>query len=311
MTKNRVLSSALDVYLFFDTKDFLMQSYCAVNTSNAASEIANTLPESLSPSAKRLFSVLVQLAFDVIEDKAYRVIPTHVTYHSSLSLVSAVAGINRITCWRSLARLKALGCVDWKSHKVMFRGRASNSGTVFQVRLNPNEGTRAKLSYHDLKHEWKDLERAARCKRLAGTMLQHINTLESKSLQYECLKQWTLKPYTLEKPVIPYMLQPSLEAVLGVSSAQGKEVAGSIDIAAQSLSQALQDAKSLDMYRKLLWALKRRYSASQGDEFHTLYLQVNRVIKADIPEWEGLRSPGALLISRLKKYSWYQEVMKV
>lgn len=288
-----------------------MQSICAGNTSNAASEIANTLPESLSPSAKSLFSVLVQLAFDVIEEKAYKAIPTHVTYHSSLTLVAAVAGMNRITCWRSLARLKALGICDWRSHKTMFRGRASNSGTVFQVRLNPGAGTRARLSYDDLKHQWKDLERAARCKRLAGTMLQHINTLESKSLRYEVVKQWTLEPYTDKNPVIPYMLQPSLEAVLGVGSAQGKEVSKQVDLAAVALSQALQDSKSLDMYRKLLWALKRRYSLSQGDEFHTVYLQVNRVIKGDIAEWKDLRSPGALLISRLKGYRWWQEVMTV
>jgi hypothetical protein len=277
----------------------------------AAQAVADKLPDNTLESVYRLYTVLLALSFDVIEEKAYKAIPTHVTYHSSLTLVSAVAGMNRITCWRSLARLKSMGLVDWRSHKVMFRGRASNSGTVFQVRLNPGAGTRARLSYDDLKHPYKDLERAARCKRLAGTMLKPIQALESKLLQYECLKQWTLKPYTDKNPVIPYRLQPSLEAVLGVSSAQGKEVAGSIDIAAHSLATALQDKKSLDMYRRLLWALKRRCSASQGDEFHTVYLQASRIIKGDIPEWEGLRSPSALLVSRLKKYSWWQEVMTV
>jgi hypothetical protein len=289
----------------------MFNTLTASSTLEAAQAVADKLPDNTLESVYRLYTVLLALSFDVIEEKAYRAIPTHVTYHSSLTLVSTVAGMNRITCWRSLAKLKALGCVDWKSHKVMFRGRASNSGTVFQVRLNPGAGTRARLSYDDLKHQWKDLERAARCKRLAGTMLKPIKALASKSLQYEIVKQWTLNPYTHQNPVIPYRLQPSLEAVLGVSSAQGKEVAKQVDSAAVAMSQALHDAKSLDMYRRLLWALKRRCSTSQGDEFHTLHTQVLRIKNGDIPEWEGLRSPGALLISRLKKYSWYQEVMTV
>jgi hypothetical protein len=277
----------------------------------AAQAIADKLPDNTLESVHRLYAVLLALSFDVIEDKAYKAIPTHVTYHSSLTLISAVAGMNRITCWRSLARLKALGCVDWKSHKVMFRGRASNSGTVFQVRLNPGAGTRARLSYDDLRHQWKDLERAARCKRLAGTMLKPIQALESKSLQYECLKQWTLKPYTLETRSLSYRLQPSLEAILGVSSAQGKDVAKQVDLAAVALSQALQDTKSTDFYRKLLYALRRRYSANEGDEFHTVYLQANRIVKGDLLEWKGLQRPGALLIHRLKGYRWFEDVLRV
>jgi hypothetical protein len=309
---NKDIDLCLNCQPLSDTEDFFMINTLSVHSSlEAAQAIADKLPDNTLESVHRLYTVLLALSFDVIEEKAYRAIPTHVTYHSSLTLVAAVAGMNRITCWRSLARLKALGLVDWRSHKVMFRGRASNSGTVFQVRLNPGAGTRARLSYDDLKHSWKDLERAARCKRLAGTMLKHINTLESKSLRYEIVKQWTLEPYTDKNPVIPYRLQPSLEAVLGVSSAQGKEVVKQVDLAAQALATALQDKKSTDFYRKLLWGLQRRTEATGANEFHSLYLQVNRVIKGDIPEWEGLRSPPALLISRLKKYSWWQECMTV
>jgi hypothetical protein len=277
----------------------------------AAQVISNKLPDNTLGSVRKLYTVLYALSVDVIQEKAYRAIPTHVTYHSSLSLIAAVAGMNRITAWRSLAKLKAMGLVDWRSHKCMFRGRASNSGTVFQVRLDPLQGTRAKLSYDDLKHQWKDLERAARAKRLSCQVMQHITILESKSLKYEVLKSYTLKPYTDINPVIPYRLQPSLESLLSVPHSQGRQVAESINTAAVSLAMALQDSKSVDLYRKVLWALKKRLNAGESDEFHTVYLQVNRVIKADIPEWTGLRSPGALLVSRLKKFDWYQDIMTV
>lgn len=271
--------------------------------------IASNLTHDTTESARTLYSVLLALAFDTIDHNQYAVVPQFVTFHSSLTLIAAVCGVSRWTTWRALARLKALGVVDYRAQKGKLFDKIRNTGSVFQVRLDPLHGTRAKLSYQDMNHRYKDLTALARSKRLSHQTVQHIQELQDQSAKYLLLKEWTLKTYAQESPVVSSMVQGGLEAILAVSSAQGREVAERVDSAAVALAKALQDTKSTDFYRKLLWALKRRLNASLGDEFHTVYQQVNRVIRADMPEWKGLRSPGALLVSRLKKYPWFDTIM--
>ena len=285
-----------------------MNTLEVVSSLDAAAVVAERLPIDLSDKASSLYTALAAIGIEYASVKGFSSTITVVTFHSSIELLSEACGFSRVTAWKYLKELKDLGICDYRTHKASCRGVTRNSGTVFMVRLK-NFGARCKLSFQDLKHKWVDMDKAVRNKTTSYAALNIQRSLESLSLKFKVLLDYSLNPRTSINPIKSCMLNSGLETLLNVPHTRGKEIAKSIDSAAVALSQALQDSKSTDFYRKLLWALRRRSEAVGEDLFHTLYLQIQRVVNADIPEWSGLRSPGALLVSRLKKYKWYGEIM--
>ncbi len=285
------------------------------NAAGVATLIAGKLPESLSPAAKTLFTALVATAVETAKGRGYGPGVTHVSLHMPLVILADVCGMHRVTAWRNLPALRELGVLDYTSHKGTLRGETRNTGTLFEVRLNPSAGTRAKLSYHEKKHKWRDLDKDVRRKRTAFRMLKARDATVSKpstdKLEISRLLAWTLKPDTSQTPLVPYGCKPNnpvLEALLDVAGAKrGRDTVQRVDTAAQALATALADASSVNFYRRLVWGALR--ASQQGrDNFQMLFQMAVRA-RVDVQE-NFSRRGGAVFVSRLKETTFWDEIMK-
>jgi hypothetical protein len=280
-----------------------------------AALIAERTPETLSATVKRLYTALVATAIETGKGRGYNPHTTHVTMHLPLEVLADVCEIHRVTAWRNLPALRELGLIDYRPHKGNLRGQTRNTGTLFQIRLNPSTGSKARLSYDDLKHKWRDLDRDVKRKRTAYRQLQDDLQQSVKpstdELDISRLLEWTLPPYTHQNPVKSDCCttrQASLEALLDVKHAPKEERNSMVALAAEALSQALSDGSSVSFYQKLLWQLLRRFDATGEDYSYQVYLMAQR---ARTDTLEGFaRKPGALFVSRLKDAPFFDEVMR-
>ncbi len=286
-------------------------TFAVGNAVAAAAVITERLPEDLSRTAVVLFKALVAAAVETAKSKGYSTRTTHVTMHVPLEIVAKACGISRFTAWRYLPQLKDLGLIDYRNHKGVCRGKTHNTGTLWQVRLNPAAGSKCRLSYDDLKFKWRDLDGDVRAGRTSYAALKHTTTLEADSVDIESILAWTLPPKTGETPVASVCCKPrqvSLETLLDVKYAPKEERNSMVALAAQALSQALSDGSSVSFYQKLLWQLLRRSDATSEDYSYQVYLMAQR---ARTDALEGFaRKPGALFVSRLKDAPWFDEVMR-
>jgi hypothetical protein len=283
----------------------------------AAQVIAERLPENLSSTAKLLYKALASTAIETAKGRGYSPGVSHVSLHMPLEVLADVCGIHRVTAWRHLPALRELGLIDFVSHKGTLRGETRNTGTLFEVRLNPTHGTKAKLSYHEKKHKWRDLDRDVKRKRTAHRQvkeakekrLQQSENPTSTELDVSRLLAWTLPPTTTESPLATDCCsrQVSLETLLDVTAAPKPERNQMVELAALALAQALSDQNSVSWYQKLLWQLLRRFDATGDDYSYQVYLMAQR---ARTDSLEGFaRKPGALFCSRLKQADFYDWIM--
>lgn len=283
----------------------------AGNALEVAETLARHLPQFTSQTARTLYRVLVEAAVETGRGRGHAPSVTSVLMHVPLELVALRAGVSRVTAWRHLPELVALGVLAYRTHKASCRGRTRNSGTVWRVRLTPTHGCRVRLSYDDLKHKWRDMDADLRRGRTSYAALKHTKTLKTKSLELESLLAWTLPPSQQPEPVNPVCFSPprgELESVLDVRHARREERSQMVDLAAQALAQALRDRGGLNWYRKLLWQLLRRSDATGEDHSYSVYMAA---VRARVDAREGFaRKPGALFISRLKGAPWWDEVMR-
>lgn len=245
---------------------------------------------------------------------------THVTLHCPVDVVATALGRHRVTVWRAARRLQALGLVDNRPHKcTALDGRTVNDGTLWAVRLNPDEGSPARLTHEELTHEWRDLDRDRRRGRTAfrvvrerrAERLQQSDKPPTGEVDLELLAAWALPPQHPESPINNDCCTGSrrdLEAVLDVPHVAREDRAAMVDGAAQALSGALSDKRGLMFYRLLVWQLLRYADRTGQAPFYAVYLMAQR---ARVDAAEGFaRRPGALFVSRLKQASWYDEVMR-
>jgi hypothetical protein len=186
---------------------------------------------------------------------------------------------------------------------------------LWQVRLNPVAGSKARLSYNDLKHRWRDLQKDVFNKRTAYRELKdRVQQSIEIPLDISRLTAWTLPlPPKSNQPPLKVSSdccthrQASLETLLDVKYAPKEERNSMVRLAAEALSQALADGSSVSFYQKLLWQLLRRSDATGEDYSYQVYLMAQRA-KADVLESFSRRG-GAVFVSRLKQADWYEWVM--
>jgi hypothetical protein len=250
---------------------------------------------------------------------------THVTLHLPLEVVAWSLGRHRVTIWRALPKLQALGLIDARAHKTTAPGCTAksdtvNDGTLWCVRLNPDEGTPAKLTYDDLKHDgWRDLNRDRKRGRTAYRVIrehrekrmQQSKDFPQGEFDLELLLEWSLPPETDQTPVTYDRCMDErrdLEAVLDVRFAGREDRREAVDGAARALAGSLGDASGVMFYRWLLWQLLRASDRHGGDYWHAVYEQARR---AAVDAQEGFaRKPGALFVSRLKRAPWWDELAR-
>jgi hypothetical protein len=286
----------------------------ADNAEIATAVIAERLPENLSSAAKILYKALVLTAIETARGRGYSPSITHVSLHMPLEVLADVCGIHRVTAWRHLPALRELGLVDYIAHKGTLRGETRNTGTLFEVRLNPTHGTKAKLSYHEKKHKWRDLDRDVKRKRTAHRQLKDRLQQSDKSTTTELdisrLLEWSLPPKLTKAPLASDCCrgrQAALETLLDVTASPKPERNRLVELAALALAQALSDQNSVSWYQKLLWQLLRRFDATGDDYSYSVYLMAQR---ARTDSLEGFaKKAGALFCSRLKQADFYDWIM--
>ncbi len=293
----------------------MLPTYSINDGLSAAVVLAEKLPAGLSRTAVRLYTAICGAAIDTARSKGYSANTTHVTMHLPLEVLANVCGIHRVTAWRHLPALRELGLIDYRSHYGTLRGETRITGTLFQVRLNPSAGSKARLSYDDLKHKWRDLDRDVKRKRTAYRQLrdnvQPSVEASRDGLDIQRLLVWTLPPKPKQSPmkVLPDSCaapQSGLELLLDVRNSPREQRGRMVDLGAQALSQALSDHSGVNFYRKLLWQLLKRFEATGEDYSYQVYLMAQR---AAVDVVDGFaRRGGALFTARLKLAKFYEPI---
>ncbi len=295
--------------------------------TNTCEPVAN--PQTLSGTALLLYQALREVAAHTATDRGYVSSTTHVTLHIPVEVVAEAIGRHRVTVWRRLPELLAAGLIDARAHKTTAPGCTAksdtvNDGTLWCVRLNPDEGAPAKLTHDDLKHDgWRDLNRDRKRGRTAHRAVherrekrvQQSKESPQEGFDLQLLLDWSLSPTAQRDPVINDCCMDErigerrdLEAVLDVQYAGQEERGAAVDGAARALAANLGDMGSVMFYRWLLWQLLRLEAAGKAAPWHMVYEQARR---ARVDAAEGFaRKPGALFVSRLKGSPWWDEVKR-
>ncbi len=278
--------------------------------------IPETQLEALSGTALVLYRALQATAQLTGEARGYVGSTTHVTLHCPLEVVATSTGRHRVTIWRAAKRLRALGLIDARPHKTTaLNGRTVNDGTLWAVRLNPDEGAPAKLTHEELTHVWRDLDRDRRRGRTAHRVvqerMQQSKELPLEGFDLELLLAWSLPPGTQKNPVMSDCCTGSrgeLEAVLDVQYAATEGRGVMVEAGAQALAAGLRDRGGLMFYRWLLWQLLRLQDRTGAAPWYAVYEGARR---ARVDAQEGFaRRPGALFVSRLKAGPWWEELRR-
>lgn len=287
----------------------MLPTFAASSALDVAREVARKVPETLSDSAQALHSALVAAAIETAKRRGHSPRISHVTFHCPLEQVALSCGMSRQTAWRHLPSLKALGVIDFKTHKGSLFGETRNTGTLWQIRLDPVRGSRAKLSRDDLRHKWRDLEADYRRYRMSSlTLKKRPVTYIKDSPNIDLILAWSapLPPRHSASPVRA-LSNRALECVLDVTTAPRDDRNNMVSLAAQALAQALGDAGSVSWYQRLLWQLLRRFDATGEDRSYSLYMMATRA-RTDREE-NFARHAGALFHSRLKAADWFAGMM--
>ncbi len=284
------------------------------NAVSAAAVLAETLPKNLPGTAIKLYTALCGAAVETARVKGCSERTAHVTLFCPLEVLASVCGISRITAWRHLKPLKELGFLDYRSWKSNLRGESRNAGTLFCVRLGAG-GSKVRLSYADFKFRWRDLDRDVRQRRTAYRQLRdglkQSDKTPTNQLELLRLLHWTLPEKEPNKTPLTDSFKDSgrdkLLALLDAKHAVKAARAAAVDRAADALNQVLAD-HSRKYYCRLLYGLLRRLELT-GEDYLAVVLREAQRAAGDLAEGFA-RRPGALLVSRLKNYPWYDEVMR-
>lgn len=260
--------------------------------------ITASVEPDLHLTARRIYRTLHQIAIEVAARRGYSPKVSSVTFHLPTELLAFELGMSRTTLWTHTKALVALGLVDQRGHTTTYKGKRVKDGSLWSVKLHPQRGKRARLSFEDFKFAWRDLEADIEHGRTAYNWIEQSRP-ESKDLRIDALQSWALAPGRLKAPVDMTVQAATVtgpEAMLDVPWAPRNERNMMVDMAAKAIAHYLGDS-SLDFYRLLLWQLLRRRDQGQ-DYFHTLYTMILRA-GADLHDGFA-RRPGALLVQRLK-----------
>jgi hypothetical protein len=283
-----------------------------MRAAESAAEVTLSVTQNLgflSRAALALFRALHTVAVEVAAARGYSPNTSQVSYFAPLEAVALALGCHRSTVYRALPELRAAGLVDHRGHFTTYRGRTRADGSVWCVRLRPVGGCRARLSYGDLKRQYRDLgsDVEAGCT-VWSTMRQSKELPKKAGVDFGLIRRWSLPP-TDKTPVTSdcrTTARRSLEAVLDAHHVERGDRARVVDLAAQALAAALRDRGGVNFYRRLMWALLRRSDATGEDHSYSVYLAAQR---AAVDAAEGFaRRPGALFVSRLKRAPWWSEV---
>jgi hypothetical protein len=267
-------------------------------------EAASLLP----PHVYRTYSVLHQVALEHARRRGYSPQVTHVSFGCPSEVVAHYLGIHRATLWRHRQVLHEHGLLDSRAHWTGEPGNRLSDGVIWQVKLYPGKGSAARLRYQDLSVKYRDLAADIQAGRTAWALMQQSPTGDVEQDNVARIVEWTLPPAANHHPLSMTVAFHPLETVLDLEHAPKYEAVRRelVDTGAHAIAFTLADHGAIDFYRKLLWNLLRARDYLGLNLFQALYNAVVRV-RADLKEGFA-RSAGALLVSRLKQWSTWDEI---
>jgi hypothetical protein len=283
----------------------------ADNAVTAAAIIAGRLPETLSVTAKELYTALCGAAVEVMKERGYKETVTEITYFCPAEAVALAVGVHPSTIYRKLPELRAAGLVDCRGHYCTHNGQTRSDGSVWTIRLTPTWGSAARVPFDYLKRSYRCLGDDIEASRTAFLQMRESYLLRDKSgINLSHILRWALPP-TNKTPVISdsrKVQRFDLESIFDVPTVRKQDRAEMVYNAAKALTIALRDDDSTRFYCGLLWGLLRLRDRGQGDYFESLYLMAQRA-RTDVLEGFSRRG-GALFTSRVKQAPWWDEVMR-
>ncbi len=289
-----------------------MRAYmrAAESAAEVTLSVTHNLEKILSSTALTLFRALHTVAVEVAAARGYHPNTSQVSFFAPLEAVALALGCHRSTVYRAASELVAAGLVAHRAHFCTYRGRTRSDGSLWAVRLRPVGGCKARLSYGDLRRQYRNLSGDVEAGRTVWATMQQSKDLPKRAaVDLDLIRRWALSSQDLKTPIgFDCRTAPrrDLEAVLDAVQVKRPERSAAVDLAAQALAQALSDRGGVMFYRALLWRLLRRFDATGEDFTYQVYLAA---VRAAVDSAEGFaRRPGALFTARLKRAAWFDEV---
>ncbi|MFT2722383.1 hypothetical protein ACMT4L_20545 [Deinococcus sp. A31D244] len=183
-------------------------------------------------------------------------------------------------------------------------------GCVWAVKVKVGDAL-PKITRAEWGHTWRDFAGDIDAGNTVKALMSELHAHEGERDVQHVLKTWAVSPGNVKSPVVCSSDIPGaagggrvpdvrevvyqLGDLMHVHPTKRAEKIGRL---ASALSRALGDTHSRRFYCALLWQSWRGETESRGS-LQTLSAALLR-LEADRQEWAGLRSPGALLVARLK-----------
>lgn len=255
----------------------------------------------LARGPRRLLELLHGVGVATVAARGYRVAPSQVTLHQPQELLAAALGCHVVTVWRWTQALREAGLVDARAHFTTSKGTTRADGTLYAVTLQA--GHRAHLTHADLSHQYRDLDADRAAGRTAWSALQGSDQKPTEEW-ISTLRAWAVTPgsisdsrYSPDPCNGPSTLQDVVYMLPLMRDAHPSKRPALVGVMASTVAHALGDQHSRRWYCRLIWqAWEAEVEGRHG--LQALAAQLAR-LQADLAEWPDLRSPGALLASRL------------
>ncbi len=265
--------------------------------------------ENLSTKALLLYHALRETGRRVASLRGYVKAVSQVHFFCPGEIVAKACLMATSTMYLKLKELEALELVEARAHYVTHNGRTRSDGTVWCVKMTPEQPGRVRVPYDALKASYRCLSADIENGRTAYAEIGESKDNPPESVDTQRILAWALPPSTTQNPVIGLTLRFDLEAVLDVPHVDKADRGAAVDGAARAMAANLGDMGSVMFYRWLLWQLLRLADQHRGDYWHQVYEQARRA-RADVVEGYARGGGGALFVSRLKAAAWWDELAR-
>jgi hypothetical protein len=285
-----------------------------VGTADNALQVAHTIAlrtaDTLSDTARKIYTALVATGLEVALERKYSPKVSQVVFFACAESVALACNVHPSTLYRKLPELQAAGLVASAGHYCTHNGQTRLDGTVWAVRLTPAQSSKVRIGYDWLKRSYRCLGADIEAGRTAFRQMRESRSTRDKSaINLSAVRLWTLSSAD-KAPVTVDSRTVDLASILDVPAVPKQSRAEKIFEAAKAMSAVLNDNGSHRFYMAVLWGLTKLRDRGGGDYFGTLHLMISRC-SADVLEgFAHDGNGGRLFVSRLKDTAFWDEIMK-